>query len=281
MNSRFDKKKFSQYHRTKPTFLKETFTTPELFIGGLPSSASEQDLIELFSQFGDLKSLRLMFYRDGNPRGFAFLRLANLEQTYQVLSTPGLAIAGKPIECKIALNKEESKTHIEQEVLRRVYVKNLVPQISESDLGYYFGMFGEVVNIRIATEMYSNEPKGFAFITFDSIHSASRVLSYPAKHRLKGAVLSCNYAYVKSHIESSRTFHPTHSSSKTLVSSPTTQIAEDYDNLVFRRRKNSGHPQSASHLSKLISKINMPTWPSTPYFKASFSAMGSTLMENL
>lgn len=259
-----------KYTQRKPNLQKrltredliEKTQIPEIFVGGLTSSTTEQDLRDAFSRFGAVKMIRLMYYRDGNPRGFAFVRLGDWSATQKALKPHSVYVDGKVVECKLALDKEQSKIHIEKEVQRRIYVKNIHEDIYDEDLRKYFGQFGKVVNIRIATTIHSNEPKGFAFITFESADTASYILNYPQKHQLKGAVLICNCAYVKSRTEDTRNSLPfEHSLWRPTFKSPKNPL----DNLVFRKRKNPGHPHSAIHSAKLDSKNQLHTWSTTQF----------------
>lgn len=47
--------------------------TTKIFLGGLDHTASEQDIIESFEQFGDIKLIQLKRDANGESRGFAFI----------------------------------------------------------------------------------------------------------------------------------------------------------------------------------------------------------------
>ena len=179
---------------------------PEIFVGGLPSSVTAAELQISFSVFGQLKSLRLMRYRDGLSRGFAFITFADWSTTQRVIDQKFHFMAGKHIECKLALDKEQARINIEHEVQRRIFVGNLTPEITAQDLYSYFSYFGTVSNVKIATTIKSDEPKVFAFIIFGNSHSADQVLNHPDKLCLKGVILYCNSAFPKTLIGEKR-FH--------------------------------------------------------------------------
>jgi RNA recognition motif-containing protein len=49
----------------------------KLYVGNLPYNTSNDDLVELFSQFGNVASAQVMMDRDTNrSRGFAFVEMA-------------------------------------------------------------------------------------------------------------------------------------------------------------------------------------------------------------
>jgi len=50
----------------------------DIYVGNLPYSISEKDLRGIFSDFGDLSSVKLITDREtGNPKGFGFVTLAD------------------------------------------------------------------------------------------------------------------------------------------------------------------------------------------------------------
>lgn len=57
-----------------------------LYVGNLPYAASEQDLIELFGQVGEVVSAQVISDREtGRSRGFAFVRMSNAEEAQSAI----------------------------------------------------------------------------------------------------------------------------------------------------------------------------------------------------
>jgi RNA recognition motif-containing protein len=51
--------------------------TKKIYVGNLPFSATEDDIHELFSQYGSVESVKLITDRDtGRPRGFGFVEMS-------------------------------------------------------------------------------------------------------------------------------------------------------------------------------------------------------------
>ena len=217
---------------------------PEVFVGGLASCLIENDLRVFFSGLGEVDYVRMMYYRDGNPRGFAFVKFTNRESAVNLLSYAQIHIQGKEIECKLALGKNCSKIHIEHEILKKLYVGNLSPAIDEYDLKQYFEMFGSVCKVRIATTKATNSLRGFAFVTFDNVAGADLALIYKPDHILKGVSMLCRNALVKSITENQKylTEKATHMKSERLLID---------NNLVFRVREIIGHPNTRTHLLQM------------------------------
>jgi len=50
----------------------------KIYVGNLPFSATEDEIRELFSEFGDVESVNLITDREsGRPRGFGFVEMSS------------------------------------------------------------------------------------------------------------------------------------------------------------------------------------------------------------
>ncbi len=57
-----------------------------LYVGNLPYSASEQDLIDLFGQVGEVVSAQVISDREtGRSRGFGFVKMATSEEAQSAI----------------------------------------------------------------------------------------------------------------------------------------------------------------------------------------------------
>src|SRR5256885_12581507 len=58
-----------------------------LYVGGLPYQTTEQDLIDLFSQVGDVASATVITDRDsGRSKGFGFVDMSNDEEAQSAIA---------------------------------------------------------------------------------------------------------------------------------------------------------------------------------------------------
>lgn len=80
-----------------------------LYVGNLPYTTGEQELQELFSQAGDVESVRVM--RDaatGRARGFAFVEMATDEQAQKAATDlNGFQMGGRALTVNEARPKPE------------------------------------------------------------------------------------------------------------------------------------------------------------------------------
>lgn len=87
---------------------KKDFTPAEpnqkLFIGGLAWAATDEDLMEAFSKFGEVVSASVVKYPDtGRSKGFGFVEFATVEEATEAKEKmDGQEIAGRPIKVDFA-----------------------------------------------------------------------------------------------------------------------------------------------------------------------------------
>lgn len=71
----------------------------KLFIGNLPTSTSEKDLETLFSEFGTVRSSKLvMDVFSGQCKGFGFIEMEGHEARAAIAGLNGREFNGKPIK---------------------------------------------------------------------------------------------------------------------------------------------------------------------------------------
>jgi len=71
----------------------------KLFIGNLPASTSEKDIQTLFSEFGKIRSLKLVTdVFSGQCKGFGFIEMEGHEARAAIAGLDGRDFNGKPIK---------------------------------------------------------------------------------------------------------------------------------------------------------------------------------------
>ena len=82
-----------------------------LFVGNLSFKVTEDDLLDLFSPYGDVMQVRIINDREtGRPRGFGFVTMASKEEADKAIE--GLnkqEIEGRALTVNIARPREERR----------------------------------------------------------------------------------------------------------------------------------------------------------------------------
>lgn len=77
-----------------------------IYVGNLPFSATEDDVRNLFSQYGDVHNVKLINDRDtGRPRGFGFVGMSDDEADVAIESINGTEMGGRTLRVNEAREK--------------------------------------------------------------------------------------------------------------------------------------------------------------------------------
>ena len=90
-----------------PQYLRWSHMATKLYVGNLPFSASENDVRDLFAQYGEVHSVKLVSDRDtGRPRGFGFVEMDSADEAQQALDN--YALDGRNLKVNEARDRNES-----------------------------------------------------------------------------------------------------------------------------------------------------------------------------
>ena len=172
----------------------------EIFIGGLEPTVREGEIFEGFSKFGKILQIRMMLYRDGRSRGFAFLSFELASSVKAALACQAksrLRIKGKQIEVKPALTPEKSRETCSGDLERKLYVGNLSSVTTDESLEQAFERFGEIVSARVVTNIRIHSSRGFGFVLFKNKEDVKKVVGLSNPVVVDGMQADCKPALSK------------------------------------------------------------------------------------
>jgi RNA recognition motif-containing protein len=76
-----------------------------------------------------------------------------------------------------------------------IYVGNLLREATEGDLRQAFEAFGKVTSVKIITDRYTGDSRGFGFVEMPSYEEANSAISGLNGIDLKGRTLKVNKAH--------------------------------------------------------------------------------------
>ncbi len=78
----------------------------KLYVGNFPYSVTEDQLREIFSQYGEISELAMIMDRDtGRPKGFGFITFTTQEAAEKALEQNGNDLDGRPLKVNTAIDK--------------------------------------------------------------------------------------------------------------------------------------------------------------------------------
>lgn len=182
------REKESRRHKEKKDETAEPEVDPErdqrtVFAYQLPLRADERDIFEFFSRAGKVRDVRLIMDRNSRrSKGVGYVEF------YDVMSVPmAIALSGQPIRGQpIMVKPSEAEKNLVQSTsaaaggaggltgsgpARRLYVGNLVPNITEEQLRVVFESFGTIELVQLPRDE-TGLCKGFAFVQFARLEDA-------------------------------------------------------------------------------------------------------------
>jgi RNA recognition motif-containing protein len=79
----------------------------KLYVGNLPFTATEEQIRELFAQYGEVESVELLTDREtGRPRGFGFVQMDSSAAQEAITGLDGKDLGGRPLR----VNEARAKT---------------------------------------------------------------------------------------------------------------------------------------------------------------------------
>ncbi|XP_017773499.1 PREDICTED: polyadenylate-binding protein-interacting protein 9-like [Nicrophorus vespilloides] len=160
-----------------------------IYVGNLDHSVTKQELNELFCRCGCIKKIKIPKV-NGLPKGHAFIEFLVEYSIYEATTLNGTYLGDKPIEVSPRnMDRHGSKVHetaMEVQIIDEnckpstsmsiddkeetrnncIYVGNLDPKVTKTDLGEHFFKCGFIENISIPVCETTGLPEGHAYIDF-------------------------------------------------------------------------------------------------------------------
>ncbi|CAN1323980.1 Polyadenylate-binding protein 2 [Linum perenne] len=153
-----------------------------VFVKNLSESTTDEDLKNVFGEYGSITSAVVMRDGDGKSRCFGFVNFENADDAAKAVE----ALNGKKIDDKEwFVGKAQKKSERELELRGRfehkyqglnLYIKNLDDSISDEKLKELFSEFGTVTSCKVVRDP-SGISKGSGFVAFATPEEASRAIN--------------------------------------------------------------------------------------------------------
>ncbi|XP_057465659.1 polyadenylate-binding protein 8-like [Actinidia eriantha] len=159
-----------------------------VFVKNLSESTTEEDLKNIFGEFGTITSAVVMRDADGNSKCFGFVNFENADAAARAVDAlNGLNFDNKEWYVGKAQKKSdrelELKFRFEQSVKEaadksqglNLYVKNLDDSVGDDDLKELFSPFGTITSCKVMRDP-NGISKGSGFVAYSTPEEASRAL---------------------------------------------------------------------------------------------------------
>jgi len=178
-----DRRAQVKYEDSKPRQINPETEARTVFVGNLPSSMKKGNLKKLFSQFGNVETVRFRGaarpdlkttkkvaviknkFHEERHNIIGYVRMSTVEEAEAACKLNNSQVEGLTIRVDMAL---KGKTHNNK---KAVFLGNLDFKTEEEDVRKLFSKCGEVESVRIVRDNTTGIGKGFGYVNFMTEHS--------------------------------------------------------------------------------------------------------------
>ncbi|TKA21841.1 hypothetical protein B0A50_08510 [Salinomyces thailandicus] len=180
----------------------ENRPTPEpsriLYVGNLFFEVTAPQLEAEMSRYGEISNARVVTDGRGLSKGFAYIEFATQEAATRAVKEMDQKIfQGRRVAVQYHVRRERTSprpTRPESAPSKTLFIGNMSYQMSDKDLNDLFREIRNVVDVRVAIDRRSGQPRGFAHADFLDIASAERAKAYLTKKIIYGRQLKIDFS---------------------------------------------------------------------------------------
>lgn len=139
----------------------------KVFVGGIPRSATQDELLKAAQAFGPVKFVKLIKNITNSSATFGFVSFWSAEPAQKMLAAR-VKVHGKAVECRATMEYGQLKAANEELLKRKVYIGGFSKQLKEAKVLKMFEAFGEVEEVVINRDVQSSRSRGSGFVIFKS-----------------------------------------------------------------------------------------------------------------
>jgi hypothetical protein len=167
----------------RPAFQGEPATPNNtLYVGNLFFEVTEEQLQRVFSRFGTVQEVKIITDPRGRSRGFAIIKYENLaDATAAVENLDMQVFEGRNMVVQYHKSRDTYRqrpvdTRPPSPPSKTLYIGNMSFQMTDKDLNDLFKSIRNVLDVRVAIDRRTGQPRGFAHADFVDVESATRAM---------------------------------------------------------------------------------------------------------
>jgi nucleolin len=182
----------------------------KLFVANLGWSVTENDLFNLFSDAGEVLTVKIPLRReDGRSRGFAFIEMGSSDDANRAIQQlNGMMLYNRPISV-VLQDENQARSSAPRgeggygsaprsfnntpDPNNKLFIRNVNTMVSEAELTRLFQQAGDVTSVKIPTDRETGLTRGFAFVEMGTVQDAEAAISQLDGSTVYGQDISVNF----------------------------------------------------------------------------------------
>ncbi|KAL5407368.1 hypothetical protein PMIN04_011757 [Paraphaeosphaeria minitans] len=173
----------AQATQSKPRVSRERNMIPNkvVYVGNLFYEVTAEQLKRVFSRFGEIDNVRLIYDNRGLSRGFGYVEFQDEAAAGAACENLDMQVfEGRNLVVQFHTPKDNSRTRtstgdiVPNPPSKTLFIGNMSFEMSDKDLNDLFRDIRNVMDVRVAIDRRTGQPRGFAHADFIDTASAIR-----------------------------------------------------------------------------------------------------------
>ncbi|KAF2682418.1 RNA-binding domain-containing protein [Lentithecium fluviatile CBS 122367] len=176
--------------------------SPTIYVGNLYYEVTGDQLKRVFSRFGEVDSVKIIYDNRGLSRGFAYVEYKNVNDAQSAVDNLDMQVfEGRNLVVQFHRAKENSKMrdpvkggYAANPPSKTLFIGNMSFEMSDKDLNDLFRDIRNVMDVRVAIDRRTGQPRGFAHADFIDVASATRAKEVLGEKIIYGRQLRVDFS---------------------------------------------------------------------------------------
>ncbi|KAF2662866.1 RNA-binding domain-containing protein [Lophiostoma macrostomum CBS 122681] len=172
-----------------------------VYVGNLYYEVTEDQLKRVFSRFGAIESVRVVFDNRGMSRGFGYVEYSNTDDAQTAIDNLDMQVfEGRNLVVQFHRPRPDAPVRgargefTPSTPSKTLFIGNMSFEMSDKDLNDLFRDIRNVVDVRVAIDRRTGQPRGFAHADFLDVASATRARDVLKEKVIYGRQLRIDYS---------------------------------------------------------------------------------------
>ncbi|OAG39425.1 hypothetical protein AYO21_06441 [Fonsecaea monophora] len=175
---------------------------PTLYIGNLFFDVTESDLVKEFARFGPVTKCKIVRDSRGLSKGFGYVDFSTQEAADAAMERLNMSLfEGRRITVQYAARPSGvlDNQNVERKPLnppsKTLFIGNMSFEMTDRDLTNLFRGIRNVIDVRVAIDRRTGQPRGFAHADFIDVKSAMEAMKVLQEKEIYGRRLRVDFSY--------------------------------------------------------------------------------------
>lgn len=133
-----------------------------IFIKSIPNDVSEEEVHNIFKEFGEILSVKVSKNEDHSSRGYGFVCFASPDDSKKALDAKSSSSTYNAVKFQ-----PKDLSQVQKNLANNIYVKNYPKEWTEADLRDIFSKYGHIKSLIVKQIPKDGEDLSFAFVCFE------------------------------------------------------------------------------------------------------------------